>query len=177
MLLRIAPDMFRDPRFGCVTIHNVWEEFTRNARIGRKYPWRKQMKQHVRSIPRGRLETGGFHRDLTVIRAVEQNSINQRTQRPFGLSEVDRRIAATCLDRDLELCTAEYNLEDFMRQEFDRSNVPPLELVNSWVEQGLISWSDERHAVVEDWITQHERPQPPEQIKRFKKLTGCAYPD
>jgi len=177
MLLRIAPNMFKDERYGCITIHNVWEEFTQNAHIGRKYPWRKQMKKHVRSVPQGCLETESFLNQLRIVRALELNGHNQRTQQHFNLSEADKRVAATCLARELELCTAEYNLEDFMDQQFDRTNVSPLELVNNWIEQDLIAWSDAQQAIIKDWITQHERPQPPSEVTRFEKLTGREYPD
>jgi hypothetical protein len=91
------------------------------------------------------------------------------------LSYVDRRVAATWLDRDLELCTAEHDLEDFMAQEFERDNVSPLQLVNDWLEGGLIEWTDERHAVIEEWV-ERERPQPRQQTRRFRKLTKRAYP-
>ena len=177
MLLRIAPEMFEDVRYGCITIHNVWEEFTRNARIGREYPWRSEMKSHVRSIPQGDLETETFRRLLQAVQGLERNSRNQRTGELFNLSPTDKRLAATCLDRELDLCTAEYNLDDFMRQEFDRENVPPLQLVNAWIGRDLITWNDERQSVIEDWITQHERPQPQAEIRRFEKLTGGKYPD
>jgi hypothetical protein len=75
MLLRIAPAMFEDDAYGCVTIHNVWEEFTQNARIGRDYPWRRDLKKHVKSIPRGDLETESFMRKFGLV------SLQARTQR------------------------------------------------------------------------------------------------
>lgn len=176
MLLRIAPAMFEDNRYGCVTIHNVWEEFTQNARLGRDYAWRSTLRKHVRSIPRGELETAGFQRRLKAVNVAVASQKNESTGRPFNLSWADRRIAATCLDRRWELCTAEYGLEEFMQQQFNRENVCPLRLVNNWLKLGLIVWDDSRQAVIAEWIANHERPQPQSEIKRFEKLTGREYP-
>lgn len=176
MLLRIAPGMFEDERYGCMTIHSVWEEFARNARIGREYPWRKELRSRVRSVPQGELETGAFLKRLDIVWRTEQQKKNERTGRPFSLSWTDKRVAATCLTRHLELCTAEHNLEDFMRQEFESQNVSPLEIVNNWLEEGLIEWTQQRQDVIEEWVERPERPQPKKQICRFEKLTGRQYP-
>lgn len=177
MLLRIAPDMFEDPRYGCVTIHNVWEEFTRSARIGQKYPWRAELRGRVKSIPQGELETAAFMGQTRLVAFLAQDELNARTGRPFHLSRTDQRVAATSLANDWEVCTVEYELEDFMRQHFGSVVVFPLRLVNNWLEQGLIEWDPDGQAVVEEWSRLHERPQLQHEIRRFEKLTGTTYPE
>ncbi len=174
MLLRIAPTMFEEDVYGCQTIHNVWEEFIQNARIGRDYPWRAELKKHVKSIPQGQLETDSFCLLFKLVNRLATQP-NTRTGSKFNLSHTDRRVATTCLDRHLELCTAEHELEDFMAQQFNRNNVSPLQLVNNWLERKLIDWDDERQSVIGEWCLR-ERPQPVCQIQRFRELTGRVYP-
>jgi hypothetical protein len=45
MLIRIAPDMFRDDRFGCVTIQEVFQELFRTQKFKKQmiliYIWRQ----------------------------------------------------------------------------------------------------------------------------------------
>lgn len=42
MLIRIAPDMFEDSRYGCVTTQEVIRELFRTQRFKEKYPrWGK----------------------------------------------------------------------------------------------------------------------------------------
>lgn len=176
MLLRIAPDMFTNPRYECVTIHNVWEELFRTTKFQTKYSWRNQFRSHVKVVYAGALETAAFKATLEVVNVAAQTTLNTRTDRPWGLSRVDCRIAAAVLSRHEDLCTAERDLEDFMQQQFDRENIAPLRLVNNWIEAGLIEWSDSHQTVIEDWIACNERPQPATEIRRFESLTGRRYP-
>ena len=44
MLLRIAPDMFTDPRYGCVTIRQIYDEITRTPKFKSKYLWLHEKK-------------------------------------------------------------------------------------------------------------------------------------
>jgi hypothetical protein len=44
MLLRIAPDMFADPRYRCVTIAPVFNEYVRTQRFKHRYPWREALR-------------------------------------------------------------------------------------------------------------------------------------
>ena len=50
MLIRIAPDMFTDERFDCVTVQEVCEEIFRTQRFKTKYPWRSDYKDKIRPV-------------------------------------------------------------------------------------------------------------------------------
>lgn len=176
MLLRIAPAMFTNPQFGCMTIHTVWEEYTRTASLSRKYPWRDRYRMHIKSIPMGALETAEFRQTLKDVKFLASDLHNTRTRKAFKLSPADFRVAAAVLTLKHGLCTAEHDLEDFMLQQFNRMNILPLQLVNQWLDDGLLAWDDERQAVLEEWIAKNERPQPPAEIRRFEKLAGRKYP-
>ncbi len=47
MLIRIASDMFLDPKFECVTITDVVKEIFRAQKFKNKYPWRKRYKSSI----------------------------------------------------------------------------------------------------------------------------------
>lgn len=47
LLLRIAPDMFRDERFQCKTILDVHDEIFRTSKFKTKYPWIKELRARI----------------------------------------------------------------------------------------------------------------------------------
>lgn len=176
MLLRISPAMFADARFGCVTVQDVYQEFTQTRKFKEKYPWRTEFRQHIRSITPGALLQQGFERRLSVVQALAGSTRRQDTGRPYGLSPTDERIAAAVVVLGATISTGDANLAAFLSQQFGRENVAPLRLVNDWLAGKLIEWNDARQAVLDDWIAQNERPQPEAEIRRFEKLAGRSYP-
>jgi hypothetical protein len=95
MLIRIAPDMFTDERFDCVTVQEVCEEIFRTQRFKTKYPWRTDYKDKIRpsNSPRNTGDAFELHLDV-VRRLVDAGRTSSRTGKAFGLSFVDKKIAA-----------------------------------------------------------------------------------
>ncbi len=48
MLIRIAPDMFDDEKYGCVTVSSVHREIKQSSRFKKKYPWRDELVKRVK---------------------------------------------------------------------------------------------------------------------------------
>ncbi len=89
------------------------------------------------------------------------------------------KLLACALAHGLKLSTGDQDIKDFACQEFldeFKGHVSALEMINIWLRKKLIGWNDEFHDYVSDWKSQHEHPQPEEQKKIFKKLTGRNYP-
>ena len=176
MLLRIAPDMFTAARYECVTVNQVWEEITRTQKFKTKYPWRKEHARHISSLPRSKVDTADYRLTLSAAKLTEQTQRNSRTGKTFGLSRRDIEIAACAIAHGYGLSTTDVNLADFLKQQYDVGNVPPLQLVNDWLEKGLFEWTEFRQSVLTDWLVCSEPRQPAREIKRFEKLTGSCYP-
>lgn len=176
MLLRIAPEMFLDARFECVTLNVVYHELRKQPRFKSKYPWLSGYLPKVRGLPQTQVETGEYHRNLVAARLVSETAVNNRTKRHFDLSRVDTEVAAAVITHEYDVSTAEHNLEDFLAQEFDVINSHPLALVNDWLEGGLIVWGDAQQRVIEDWVVQNERRPPLSEIQRFEKAAKHKYP-
>ncbi len=51
MVIRIAPDMLTDEKYGCFTIQKVREEIIRQQKFENKYPWRHDVKDKIQCIP------------------------------------------------------------------------------------------------------------------------------
>jgi len=175
MLLRIAPDMLRDARFNCVTPSDVREEFIRTQKFKEKYPWRDRYKSNIKPLPASLASSSEFKNALQTVEAISF-SINKRTKRPFGLSRVDRIVAACVVANEYKLSTGDRDLRDFLKQEFDVVNVSPLEIINDWLTRNLIGWDDEKQGVLEDWRRCEEHSQPENQIAVFERKTGRTYP-
>jgi hypothetical protein len=176
MLLRIAPQMFLDPHYECVTLNAVYGELRRQRRFKTKYPWLDAYQSKVRGLPKTTQEAGEYKRTLAVVRALFESSRSANDHHRFGLSSVDVEIAATVVAHHYSICTAEHDLEEFLKQDFDVENEAPLKIVNNWIERGLIVWTEAEQRVLEDWITQNERRQPFLEIQRFEKLAKRKYP-
>lgn len=176
MLLRIASDLFTDPRYECVTVQQVYEEYTQTQKFKTKYPWRDQYKKHVRARPRSVIENDDYRRALRAIILIESTAMNERTGQRFSLSRRDREIGAGVVAHKYTITATDRNLVDFLDQKFEVGSVAPLGLVNDWLEKTLFKWDDFRQSVLDDWIVCNERPQPTDEIARFEKLTGRKYP-
>jgi hypothetical protein len=176
MLIRIAPDMFTDERFDCVTVQEVCEEIFRTQRFKTKYPWRTDYKDKIR--PSNSLRNTGdvFELHLDVVRRlVDAGRTSSRTGKAFGLSFVDKKIAAYVTAYDLEISSTDNSLIDFLEQEFDKKNKSPLAILNGWIRGGLITWNEEVRKIVEDWDKNGEPVQPTKDKKDFLRLTGVRY--
>ena len=53
MLIRIAPDMFSDDRYECLTIQEVFRELFRTQKFKSRYPWREKYKPKVKALEKG----------------------------------------------------------------------------------------------------------------------------
>ena len=176
MLIRIAPDMFCDDRYKCVTIQEMIQEIFRTQKFKMRYPWRKKYKSKIKALAKSKVESGDFKLYLEAIRnIIRTGKINERTKRFFDLSYVDQRVAACSIAHGFKLTTVDDDLNGFVIQEFSGKTVSPLEIVNDWIKKGLIKWNDDLQFVLEDWEKCNEHPQPKKEVKRFEKLTGIKY--
>jgi hypothetical protein len=176
MLIRIAPDMFTDERFDCVTVQEVCEEVFRTQRFKTKYPWRTHYRDKIR--PSRLLKGKGDDYDLhfeTIKQLIEAGGVSAKTGRAFGLSFADKRIAAYVTAYGLEISSTDNSLIDFLEQEFDKKNRSPLAILNGWIERGLIQWNEDIRRIIEDWDKNGEPVQPAKDKKDFLKLTGVKY--
>lgn len=92
MLLRIAPEMFNDEQFGCVTIQAVHDEIKRTPKFKIKYPWRSDFLPKIKAIPPGELSKIAYYVEngKTVARTLDSQRNSQGA--PYGLSRVDREV-------------------------------------------------------------------------------------
>ncbi len=176
MLLRIAPDMFADTRYRCVTIRHVWDEIKQTQKFKSKYPWRTEYVKHVRSLSKSDAEPSDYQRIHRTVRITEQAQRNKRTGKAYGLSRRDVEIAACAVANQFSVCSTDVNLVDFLLQQYEISNMSPLQLVNDWLEMGLFEWTDFRQGILTEWIACNEPPQPRHEIRRFEEIAKRTYP-
>jgi hypothetical protein len=177
MVMRIAPDMFQDERYMCVTTNEVRTELVKNPKFKEKYPWRKDFIPKIKTLSLQQTQNDEVKLYLEIINSLiaDDQAINTRTKRAFGLSRTDIRIAAYALANGYEVTTAEYNLSDFLEQQFQQTVIEPLELVNIWLKEDLIKWDSSHQTIMEEWKLLNEKPQSPVHIKEFERLSGYKY--
>lgn len=179
MLIRIAPDMFVDENFNCVTTRDVWRELFRTQKFKSKYPWRVRFKSKIRPLKNSAVQTKDFFLYLQVIqKQIKNGIINSRTDLFFDLSKVDQRIVACALSNRFLLTTTDRDMIDYYLKQFSNNPaeiISPLGMINRWLETGLISWSEKNQTITEDWLKCEEPAQPKAEIRKFKKLTGFKY--
>lgn len=179
MLIRIAPDMFIDPRFECVTITDVVKEIFRTQKFKNKYPWRNRYKANIKPLSNALLKTGEFKLYYQTINSQINNGIaNRKTGYYFGLSKVDQRIVACALANNFRITTGDNDLIEYYLQQFSNNPneiISALGMINLWLNKGLISWDEKLQTILEDWTKCDEAPQPRTDIKEFKKLTSYKY--
>jgi len=183
MLLRIAPEMFSDERFGCVTIQAVHDEIKRTPKFKIKYPWRNEFLPKIKAIPPGTLLKAPNHLEngKTVARTLD----SQRNSggAPYGLSRVDREVVTAALtlsdltpEREVKISSTDRNLVKFASKQFGLENLEPLALINQWLCDGLIEWDENRNNLLYAWLSDEE-PFPGRQaIGEFERLTGRKFP-
>jgi len=54
-------------------------------------------------------------------------------------------------------------------------DISPLEIINMWLEEGLISWDDVKHGYLSEWDRLEEPRQPIKAIGKFQQFTGKIY--
>ncbi len=176
MLIRIVPDMFIDTKYGCFTINEVLNEIFQTQKFKNKYPWRTDYKSKI--FP----NTSLFQRDenfnivFNVIKnKISAGTINRLTGRYFDLSYVDKFVAAYAINNDLSISTSDKDLINFLKQEFDISNICPLEIINTWLKSEILIWNDEHHKLIREWIVDEEPEQPRSAKKEFERITGYRF--
>ena len=176
MLIRIAPDMFIDDRFNCITVPEVRKEIFQAQKFKSRYPWRTEFKNKIQTglLISDKSEDFSFHLDI-INQLMEAQIINQRTQRSFGLSYIDQKIAAYSVAYELEISSTDNDLIDFLKQEFDKTNKSPLAILNEWINNGLIKWNCNLQRIIEDWDNSGEPVQPKIDKIEFEKITKSKY--
>ena len=174
MLIRIAPDMFTDSRYDCITVPEVLHEIFRTQKFKSKYPWREQFKDKFKVT--SAFEDDKFRQHFSAIQILHNAGvINHRTERLFNLSRIDQRLAAYAVAHQFILNSTDDDLCDFVVQEFEAKTVTPLEIINIWLEKGLIKWNDNLQTITADWDQCNEHPQPKREAIRFRQLTGYPF--
>lgn len=181
MVIRIAPDMLTDENYDYFTIQEVRGEIIRQQKFKDKYPWRHRFKDKIRCIPNSEiLNNNAVNQYFEAINLlIESNITNNKTGRLFDLSPVDIRFIACALSFGFKISTGDGDIKDIANQEFSKTfkgNISPLGIVNMWIRNGLINWTDTLHEYVADWKRDEEDSQPRRQKIEYKKLTGLKYP-
>jgi hypothetical protein len=176
MLIRIAPDMFVDERFDCITVQEVCEEIFRTQKFKTKYPWRNEYKDKIRPSNLLKSSANNFELHFDVVKQlIDAGGISSKTGKAFGLSFVDKKIAVYVTSYDLEISPTDNSLIDFLEQEFDKKNWSPLAILNGWIKKELVQWNEDIQRIIEDWDKNGEPVQPVKDKKDFLKLTGVRY--
>lgn len=180
MLVRIAPDMFLDSKYRCITLNLMRNEIFGTPKFKNKYPWRNDFKAKIQCLPSSVTDNADLNRYFEAISMLIRNiTINTKTGRPFDLSYADQKFLACALANGYKISTGDQNLTLFASQEFEdefHGNISPLGIINKWMSEELIEWNDQLHSYVADWKINNEHPQPEKQMRKFRKLTGRSYP-
>lgn len=180
MLIRIAPSMFSDPRFGCFTVGSVREEFVQTQKFKERYPWRKEYAKYIKHVARSHPRYEDVELYFKVINVKTRNGVvNKLKDELFDLSRVDQRLLAWSLAMELPICTSDDDISKFGHQEFRevfKGHASPLAIVNSWIDKKVIQWTERLSVYLGEWKSNHEPIQPTRQKRRFRQLTGYKYP-
>ena len=172
MLIRIAPDIFYDEKYECVTIQAVRKEIFGTRKFKDKYPWRKDFKAKIKTVSTSKLDSTA----ASVVHSTAEEYFNHRTGRPYSLSPPDKEIAAFALSNSWDVSTGDKDLIDFLNQQFNIRSYSSLEVLNIWLSKKAIVWNEELHTILNEWSALREKPQPEKAKSTFYKLTGKKYP-
>lgn len=179
MLIRIAPDMFTDPKFECVTISDVVKEIYRTQKFKNRYPWRKRYKSKIKSLSNSVLKSNDFNLYYSAnSKLIENGVINRKTNFYFDLSRVDQKIIACAQANIFRITTGDKDLIEYYLQQCSNNPdeiISPLGMINLWLKKKLIFWDEKSQTILEDWKKCNEASQPTTEIKIFKNLTGYKY--
>jgi hypothetical protein len=180
LLIRIAPEMFIDPRYECCTIKEIHDELFRTQKFKDKYPWRNQYKYKIKYIDSGKMNVQKINLFYeTIARLIDSGITSNYSGKFFSLSRVDMKLLSCALAHGFKLSAGDQGMKELACQEFTdefKGNVSALEIINLWLRKRLITWDDRLHDYMADWNRQEEHPQPVDQIKTFKRLTKRKYP-
>lgn len=181
MLLRIAPDMFNNKEYKCLTLLDVRKEMFQKQTFKNKYPWRSKFKSNVSCIPNSELNNNQDFINLkkAMNLLITRGVVNEETGRLFDLSRVDIKILACAISYGHKVASGDNGLKQFAHQEFSdqyKGDISPLGIINMWLRKGIIAWNDEKQTYLTEWALLNEDPQPLLQRRQFKRLTGYAYP-
>ena len=174
LLLRIAPEMFRDERFGCVLPEYAYQEFILKPEFKVLFPWRERYK-HFLQLGVSILEAQKHPQFPSALKAISVMSRMRpnRYGKCYGLSKKDQEILSVAVAFCYALCTEDRNLALFAREEFGIQVFSALSLINRWIKDKLITWDDEKQTLLSDW---GDRKQPEKEVELFHTLTGYTYP-
>lgn len=169
MLLRIAPEMFADPRYECKTIREVHDEIVQTMKFKTKYHWtlamRNRIKVTILTEAQKRIEQQ-YHETIKTLN--NTGTINRKTGKLFDLSRVDMKVVSHCITLGCSVSSGDNDLKEFIRQEFEENNIAPLEIIIQWLKNGLIRWDQEKQKIIDEWRELKEHPQPVKAKKDFR---------
>ena len=188
LLLRLNPEMLTNRKFGCCTTQEVRDEIFRTARFAEKYPWRVNFRNKIQAVPQADVNRAPGYADAIWAVKVELEHIDPG-EGSYNLSREDRSVIVLAqilpelsiftIDDpdDVALSTTDRRLREFAERKFEIVNIEPLDVLNSWLEAGIWRYDDQQHdSILQEWAD-HE-PEPSIAAKRrFKKLTGQAFPN
>lgn len=188
MLLRLNPEMLTDSKFGCCTTQEVRDEIIRTSKFADKYPWRVDYREKIRVIPKGTVIHASSYRNAAFSVKAQLDQADP-DEGPYNLSEEDCSviILAQILPElhflsiddpgDIAISTTDRLLINFAEKRFEIENIEPLELLNTWIENGFWIYNSQDHdAILQEWAEKEPR-QSFAARKHFKKLTGHTFPD
>ena len=177
MLIRICPDMFKDARFGCAMLQEAYIEYTRSARFKKQYSWREKYRRCLKSLPKSDLDKHGYDEVLTCVQAAAKDIVDPSTGKMYAdeLSPTDLKMVAAAYSLDADLCSGDAALSRYAANDWERQVISPLAIVNRWLSLRLLTWDDDKHRILLDWV-RSERPQPRKDIVEFEQLAGRVYP-
>lgn len=177
MLLRIAPEMFVDPKYECLTLPEVKKEILQTPKFKDKYSWRVQFKPKLRTIGMTKYDDQNFKLVRNTIKVlIDVCTINKSAGKIFDLSYVDIIVAAYAVTNEYTITTEDENLAQFLEQEFEIKNLSSLEVLNLWIKKDVVIVDANILNVLTDWKILEEPVQPQRAIKEFEKLTNNIYP-
>ena len=170
MLIRIVPEMFRDKKYGCMTILDVRKEILRTKKFKTKHPWRTRYKAHLKAKSVDETDNNYKLYYNTILNSIDIGTVNLKTDKIFQLSPADIKIAAFALSNGYQVATEDKELNEFIGQEFNQTSLSALGVINIWLEEKVIEWNDDLQAIVADWEASREPAQPKKDIKEFERL-------
>jgi len=176
MLIRIAPKMFVDERYDCVTIVEVRNEIFKTQKFKSKYPWRDKYKSKIQPVPYSKEKKDEAEVYFELVSNLINSAVcNKKTGRTFDLSWVDKKIVSYVLAYDFSMSSTDNDLVHFITQEFDKGNNYPLSILNFWLKSGLVKYDSSLEAIIEDWTKNNEPLQPEKDIFEFERITKHKY--
>ncbi|MCZ6701894.1 MAG: hypothetical protein O6940_02505 [Ignavibacteria bacterium] len=177
MLLRIAPEMFIDPQYKCLTLPEVKKEILQTTKFKDKYSWRVQFKPKLKTIGMTEYNDQDFKLAKNTIKTlIDACTVNKSTGKIFDLSYEDIIVASYTVTKVYKITTEDKNLAQFLDQEFKVKNLSSLEVLNIWIKKKVLEVDANILNVLGDWKILEEPVQPSKAIKDFEKLTNHMYP-